>query len=134
YGHVGVEAFMADGLGLWPRAVFANQSILVGPSTDPAGIRGLQDAVEAFRRIAQTKSKFLVNNAATEQYLGQTLWEASGKPDPGDWLIDSGLRDQPVVQAADRMRAYVLWGAVPFVKFRESTANALEAFVTDDSL
>ena len=70
YGHAGMDDFMADGLGLWPRAVFANQSVLLGPSTDPAGVRGMQDAVQAFRRIAETKSLFLVNNAATEKYLG----------------------------------------------------------------
>src|SRR5438093_13382442 len=39
FGHAGVEAFMAEDLGLWPRAVFANQAVLIGPSTDPAGIR-----------------------------------------------------------------------------------------------
>ena len=79
YGHKDVDDFMADGLGLWPRAVFANQSVLVGPATDPAGIRGMQDAVEAFRRIAQTRARFIVNNAATEKYLGQVLWEAAGR-------------------------------------------------------
>ena len=105
YGHRGVDDFMADGLGLWPRSVFANQAVLLAPPTDPAGIRGMQDAVEAFRRIAQTKSRFVVNNAATEKYLGQLLWEAAGRPDPAGWYSDTGLRDQPVIQAAERSEA-----------------------------
>ena len=134
YGHSQVDDFMADGLGLWPRAVFANQSVLVGPASDPAGIRGMADAVEAFRRIAQTKSRFLVNNAATEKYLGEVLWEAAGSPDPAGWYTDMGLRDQPVVQAAERSDAYVLWGIVPFLKFKEATNSRLEAAVTDDPL
>ena len=29
YGHVDAEAFMADGLGLWPRPVFANQVAII---------------------------------------------------------------------------------------------------------
>ena len=134
YGHAQVDDFMADGLGLWPRPVFANQSVLVGPATDPAGIRGMQDAAEAFRRIAQTKSRFVVNNAATEKYLGQVLWEAAGRPDPAGWYMDTGLRDQPSVQAAERSGAYVLWGVVPFLKFKEASNSALETFVTDDPL
>ena len=134
YGHAQVDDFMADGLGLWPRAVFANQSSLVGPATDPAGIRGTQDAVEAFRRIAQTKSRFVVNNAATEKYLGQVLWEAAGRPDPGGWYTDTGLRDQQAIQAAERSQAYVLWGIIPFLKFKETTNSRLEAVVTDDPL
>lgn len=134
YGHHGVDDFMADGLGLWPRAVFANQAVLLGPATDRAGIRGMQDAVEAFRRIAQTKSLFVVNNAPTEKYLGQVLWEAAGQPDRAGWYSDTGSRDQPAIQAAERSEAYVLWGIIPFLKFKETTKSGLETFVLDDPL
>ncbi|MBI4471157.1 MAG: substrate-binding domain-containing protein, partial [Acidobacteria bacterium] len=134
YGHAGVEAFMAEDLGLWPRPVFSNQAVLIGPSTDPAGIRGLTDAVEAFRRIARTNSRFLVNNAPTEKYLGQLLVEASGAQNASDWYTDSGVREQQAIQTADRMGAYVFWGIVPFLKFRESTQTRLEPMVVDDSV
>src|SRR2546425_1831686 len=120
YGHHQVDDFMADGLGLWPRTVFANQAVLLGPATDPAGIRGIQDGVEAFGRIAQTKSRFIVNNAATEKYLAQILWEAAGRPNTAGWYMDTGLRDQPAIQAAERSEAYVLWGIIPFLKFKEA--------------
>ncbi len=80
YGHVGTEAFMADGLGRWPRMVFSNQAVLVGPASDPVGIRGLTDAADAFRRIAQRGGEFFVNNAPTEKYLSEVLWQASGAP------------------------------------------------------
>ncbi len=134
YGHRGVDDFMADGLGLWPRTVFANQAVLVGPMSDPAGIRGIQDAVEAFGRIARTKSRFIVNNAATEKYLAQLLWEAAGRPNTADWYMDTGIRDQPAIQAAERSEAYVLWGIIPFLKFKEASNSRLETFVLDDSL
>lgn len=134
YGHAGMDDFMADGLGFWPRAVFANQSVLLGPSRDPAGVRGMQDAVQAFRRIAETRSLFLVNNAATEKYLGQVLWQAAGRPDPAGWYSDTGLRDQTVIQSAERLEAYVLWGIIPFLKFRESTNSRLEMIAAEDAL
>lgn len=134
YGHAGMDDFMADGLGFWPRAVFANQAVLLGPSTDPAGVRGMQDAVQAFRRIAETKSLFLVNNAATEKYLGQLLWQAAGRPDPAGWYSDTGARDQTVIQSAERSQAYVLWGIIPFLKFKESTNSRLEMIAVEDSL
>lgn len=134
YGQPDVEAFILEGLGLWPRTMFANQFVLMGPSTDPGGIRGLQDAVEAFRRIAQTRSRFVVNNAETEKHLLQTLWEASGRPDPGDWLIDSGLREQQAVLTAGRMGAYVLWGSFPSLRLKQSGQSALEVFVADDPI
>ncbi|HEY3129666.1 MAG TPA: hypothetical protein VGL91_09415 [Acidobacteriota bacterium] len=132
YGHAGVDNFMSDGFGLWPRIVFANQAVIIGPSSDRAGIRGLLDGVEAFRRIAQTKSRFVVNNAATEKYLAQVLWEAAGRPDQTGWYTDSGLRDQPAIQAAANSQAYVLWGIIPFLKFKETVTSNLEALVLDD--
>ena len=134
YGHPGVEPFLAEDLGRWPRTVFSNQAVLLGPPSDPAGIHGIQDAIEAFKRIAETKSRFLVNNAATEKYLGQILWEGAGRVDLGEWYIDRGLRDQPAIQAAESMGAYVLWGVVPFLKFKEASQSTLEALVTDDPL
>src|SRR5512132_1302972 len=48
YGHADLEPFMMDGLGLWPRPVFANQQAIIGPSSDPARVANLQDAVEGF--------------------------------------------------------------------------------------
>ena len=134
YGHHGVDDFMADGLGLWPRAVFANQAVLLGPPSDPAGIRGIEDAVEAFRRIAQTRSRFLLNNAPTEKYLAQILWEAAGRPDQAGWYSDTGIRDQQAIQSADRSGSYVLWGIIPFLRFREATNSTLETFVLDDPI
>ncbi|MBI2834021.1 MAG: hypothetical protein HYX76_06300, partial [Acidobacteria bacterium] len=115
YGHSGTESFMTEGLGRWPRMVFANQAALVGPVHDPVGVRGLADAVEAFRRIVQGGGEFLVNNAPTEKYLAEVLWEACGRPDRKTWrYLDLELRDQPAIEMAAQRGAYTLWGIVPF--------------------
>src|SRR5438132_10007072 len=71
YGHDQVDDFMADSLGVSPRTAFASQSVIVGPASDPAGIRGMQDAVAAFRRIADTHASFILNNGDGERYLTQ---------------------------------------------------------------
>lgn len=134
YGHAGTEAFMMDGLGRWPRMVFANQAALVGPSADPAGVRGLDDAVEAFRRIVQRGGEFVVNNAPTERYLAEVLWEAIGRPDKKSWYLDLDLRDQPAIEAAARRGAYTLWGVVPFVRLRQQRPLGMDALVLNDPL
>lgn len=139
YGHPGTEPFIAEGLGRWPRMVFSNQAALVGPASDPAGIRGLTDAAEAFRRIAQRGGEFLVNNAATEKYLADVLWHASGAPARSAWQIDLGLRDQAVVERASQRGAYTLWGVVPFMRFQQQRAEqqrplGMEALVVGDPM
>ena len=134
YGHAGTEAFMMDGLGQWPKMVFANQAALVGPSADPAGIGGLGDAVEAFRRIFERGGEFVVNNAPTERYLAEVLWEAIGRPEKGRWYVDLGLRDQQAIELASRRGAYTLWGLVPFVRLRDQRPLGMDALVLGDPL
>ncbi|SRR6266851_1233893 len=138
YGHAGVEDFVAEGLGLWPHPVFSNQAALLGPPSDPANTRRSPDLVEAFRRIAKSKSLFLVNNASTERYLARMLWEAAGRPAKADWYIECldgrCLRDQEAVETAASLGAYTLWGLVPFLRLQERTGLELEAQVIDDPL
>lgn len=139
YGHPGTEAFVSEGLGRWPRMVFSNQAALVGPASDPAGIRGLTDAAEAFHRIAQRGSGFLVNNAPTERYLAEVLWHASGAPPRSSWQLDLGLRGQAAIEMASQRGAYTLWGIVPFVRFKQQRLEQqrpldLDALVVGDPI
>jgi len=135
YGHSGTEAFVTEGLGLWPHAVFANKASIFGPRGDPAGIRGLRDAVEGFRRIAEARTPFVVNNATTEKYLADILWEAAGRPDRTGWYIDNGLRDRPAVDYALTIGGYVLWGLVPGLRYKsEDPSRDIDALSSSDAL
>jgi hypothetical protein len=69
-----------DGNGEWPRTLFSNQMALLGPANDPAKVRGLEDVVEAFRRIAATKSPFVLNDIDGVRYLCDVIWNAAGRP------------------------------------------------------
>lgn len=134
YGFPGVEAFVLQGLGRWPRPVFASPSAVLGPPADPAQIGCLTDATEAFRRIAQTGSPFVVNNDPAVKYLIGVLWEGAGRPDPGSWYLDPGLEGPEAAQYAADLGGYTLWGVDPFLTFRAQHHLNLEAFFSGDSL
>ena len=136
YGHHGVEPFMLEGLGFWPQLVFANQQALVGPPSDPAGVRGLTDATEAYRRIAESGSTYVVNGTAGLGYLEETLWEQAGRPERGGWHVDLGVQGRPAMEAAAQRGGYALWGLVPFMRSQAQTQRPLdlELLVTGDSL
>jgi tungstate transport system substrate-binding protein len=138
YGHPGTEPFVSQGLGRWPRMVFSNQAVLIGPAADPAGIRGMTDAAEALRRIAQRGGELLVNNAATEKYLANVLWQATGMPAKTGWL-DLGLRDQPAIEMAAQRGSYTFWGIVPFVRLQQQRLDqqrplGMDALVVSDPM
>ena len=134
YGHHGVEPFMLEGLGFWPQLVFANQQALVGPTADPAGVRGLTDATEAYRRIAESGAPYVVNGTAGNGYLEEMLWEEAGRPERGEWHVDLGVQGRQAMEAAAQRGGYALWGLVPFMRSQAQRPLDLELLVTGDPL
>jgi tungstate transport system substrate-binding protein len=134
YGHEGVAPFVTGGLGLWPHAVFANQIALIGPPSDPAHARGLADAAEAMRRIAATRSRFVVNNSAGNRYVEEILWTRAGNPAKGDWYLDRHSQGPQAARDAAKEGAYTLWGVPPFLRLKRQSPLNLEPLVTADSI
>ncbi|HEX4913824.1 MAG TPA: substrate-binding domain-containing protein [Vicinamibacterales bacterium] len=133
FGHDGVESFVTEGHGLWPKVVFANQMALIGPASDPAGVRGVRTLTEAYRRIATTKSLYLSNASAGARYVEAI---ALAGTDIQLQPIAANLENQAAVRAAADRGAYVLWGVPPFLRWKrqlpiEQTTD-LEPLVVDD--
>ena len=134
YGHSGVESFVTEGLGLWPHPVFANQMVLLGPPADPAHVRGLTNAAEAFARIAASKSLFIVNNTAGARYLEDIIWKSAGVPPNSNWHIDPKVEGIDAVDTASKKGAYVLWGIAPFLRQKQKEELILEPLVIGDPI
>jgi tungstate transport system substrate-binding protein len=134
YGHKEAEAFVLDGFGSWPETVFFNPMALLGPPSDPAQVRGLTDAAEAFRRIATTTSPFIVNNIEGVKYLGEILWNAAGQPDRTGWYQDQGLHEHDAIASAAQQSGYVFWGLTPFLTNQQHSPVLLEPMVLEDPL
>jgi tungstate transport system substrate-binding protein len=132
YGHEGVEPFVAEGLGLWPHPVFGNQMTLLGSPRDPAHVRGITDAAEAFRRIAASKSRFLTNNTAGAKYVEEILWTSAGVAEKGDWYLDLKSQGPQAARDAAPKGASVLWGLPPFLRLKRQGPLDLEPLVVQD--
>ncbi len=132
YGHPGVAPFVTEGLGLWPHPVFANQMLLLGPPSDPAHVRGLTDSGEAFKRIAQAKAPFVVNDGPGAKYIEDILWTLAGNPAKGSWYVDPKVEGAESAQAAAEKGAYTLWGLPPFLRLKRRTHLNLEPMVWGD--
>jgi len=134
YQHEGVSPFMQDGFGEWPRLILSSPVALIGPATDPAGVRGLTDLVEAFRRIAGKGTPFVVNDQDGLRYLGEVARRAGALPAGGSSYLDSGTKGQEAMRAAAQAGGYTLWGLVPFLRLQQQSRLQLEALVTQDQL
>jgi tungstate transport system substrate-binding protein len=88
------EKFVADGWGVKRQDVMYNDFIIVGPSSDPAKIGGLKDAVQAFKQIAEAKSPFAsrADDSGTNK-AELKLWKDAGvdvKQASGTWYLETG--------------------------------------------
>jgi len=134
YGHRDAQAFVQDGLGQWPQTVFSNQHALLGPPSDPAQVQDLTDVVEAFRRIAQTRSLFIVNDVEGIKYLTELLWRAAGSPEKEGWYSDQGVQGPGAIAEAAQQGGYVLWGLTPFLRTQQQNKVELQPLVLNDPL
>ena len=73
------ERFVADGYGAYRLGVMHNDFVIIGPITDPAGIRGKREAPIALREIAQASAKFVSRGDDSGTHTKeQALWKATG--------------------------------------------------------
>jgi tungstate transport system substrate-binding protein len=115
YGHVDVHQFVLSSYGEWPHMVLQNQLALVGPPGDPARVRGLNDLVEAYRRIARTQSPYVVDAIPELRYLNDIIDRAAGNPAKGTWHHDPGSKGQDAIKYAAEHQSYTLFGVTPFM-------------------
>jgi tungstate transport system substrate-binding protein len=121
-------AFVAAGHGVDRRQVMHNDFILVGPSGDPAAVRGATDVIAAFRRIAEKTAKFISrgDNSGTDQ-MEKSYWETAGiKPAGASWYVSSGMGMGEVLTMAAELRAYTLTDRGTFAAYRAKSGLQID--------
>jgi tungstate transport system substrate-binding protein len=128
------EAFVAEGFGVERHDVMYNDFVVVGPSADPAGVRGLDDAAAALTRIADARVPFASrgdDSGTHKKELG--LWAAAGR-DPsaasGSWYRETGSGMGATLNAAAGMGAYALSDRATWLAFQNK--RDLEVLVEGD--
>lgn len=112
-------AFMDAGHGVRRHQVMANDFVIVGSSTDPAGIEGYTDAVAALEAIARNEAYFVSRGDDSGTHIKEkSLWsEASIKPE-GDWYLSAGQGMSAVLTIANERQAYALSDRSTYLKRR----------------
>ncbi|MFQ5985268.1 MAG: substrate-binding domain-containing protein [Alphaproteobacteria bacterium] len=119
---VSEERFVAQGFGVDRRPVMVNDFVLVGPASDPAGVNGLKDVAEAFRRLAAARASFVSRADQSGTHKAEfRFWRAAGV-DPrggsGTWYLEAGLGQGATLNIAAAMGAYMLADRGTWLAFR----------------
>ena len=103
------KRFVDQGFGINRQKVMHNYFALVGPKSDPAKITDTTSVLEAFRKIYDTKSKFVSRGDDSGTHKKeQELWGALELKPQSEWYISVGQGMGAVLRIADYKRAYTL--------------------------
>ena len=104
------KTFVAEGYGINRRLVMHNDFIIVGPPGDPAGIKGMKSAAEAFKKIAASGAIFMSrgDNSGTHA-KEKAIWKAVGIKQEGQkWYQQTGLGMGQTLSVAAEKKVYTL--------------------------
>jgi len=121
HDRIGEDKFVAEGYGIDRRDVMYNDFVIVGPSADPAHIRGLKNARTALAQIAAEKAPFASrgDDSGTNR-MELRLWKSADiQPDShSGWYRDLGQGMGPTLNIAAGMNAYTLTDRGTWANFK----------------
>jgi tungstate transport system substrate-binding protein len=114
------ENFVADGYGIDRRDVMYNDFVIVGPSFDPAGIRGLRDVRKAFAQIAAEGVLFASRGDSGGTYRKEVrLWKLAGVEPAGQaWYLKVDQGVGATLNFAAALNAYALTDRATWANFK----------------
>jgi tungstate transport system substrate-binding protein len=93
---------------LYAKLMF-NDFVVVGPPSDPAGVRGAPTAAEAMGRIARGPARFISRGDQSGTHeREETLWAAAGVTPAGDRLVVAGAGMGATLRIAGETGSYTL--------------------------
>jgi tungstate transport system substrate-binding protein len=128
------EKFVAGGFGVKRFDVMYNDFVVIGPKSDPAKVKGGNDAVAAFKAIAQKAAPFVSRGDKSGTHSAELkLWKAA-ELDPAaskpPWYREIGQGMGAALNTAGGMGAYVLSDRGTWISFKNK--GDLEIVVEGD--
>lgn len=117
------EKFVAEGYGVKRFPVMYNDFILIGPKSDPAGIKGSKDIVAALKTIKEKAAPFISRGDKSGTHVAElNLWKAASidvaGADKGGWYKEIGQGMGAALNTASGSNAYVLADRGTWLNFK----------------
>lgn len=123
------EKFVKEGFGKERIDLMFNDFVIVGPPNDPAGIKGMKNAGEALKRIADRKAPFLTRGDRSGTHVAElAIWEKAGMKPSGDWykVYEKGAEGNvPALREADKRGIYTFIDRATFLGLQKDIKLAV---------
>ena len=127
--------FIDEGDGVKRVPVMYNDFVLIGPKSDPAGIRDLKDVAKAFEAIKAKSATFISRGDRSGTHLAELrIWHKDVgieiEKDRGSWYTSIGQGMDAALQMAVAGNAYVLSDRATWIHLKNR--GDLQILVEDD--
>src|SRR5476649_1873388 len=121
------EKFLAEGEGVKRFPVMYNAFVLIGPKSDPAGIKGMKDVGQALKTIMAKQAAFISRGDRSGTHVAElALWKASGidiekdlsSKNLGAWYKSIGQGMGAALNTAGASNGYVLSDRGTWIHFK----------------
>ena len=106
------EKFVAEGFGTDRTDLMYNDFVVLGPASDPAGVKGMKHAPPALRKIAEKGALFVTRGDMSGTHVAElNLWKKAGVKPAGAWyhVYEKGSQGNvPTLRYTDRNGAYTV--------------------------
>jgi len=112
------DKFVDDGYGVNRRDIMYNDFVIIGPESDPAGIKKAKTAPEALKLIAEKKAVFVSRADRSGTNVKElTIWKKAGIIPSGKWYLEAGKGMGEVLTMADEKMAYTMSDRATYLSF-----------------
>lgn len=116
------EEFLAEGFGVKRYPVMYNDFVLIGPKSDPAGVKGSNDIVAALKKIKTMRAAFISRGDRSGTNMAElNLWKAASidiSAEKAPWYKDIGQGMGAALNTASAINAYVLSDRGTWLSFK----------------
>ena len=127
---------LREGFFVKRRDVMYNDFVIIGPSVDPAGIRGTRSASEALERIAEVMNRFVSRGDGSGTHTKElSLWKQAGvNPKGTGWYLEVGQGMAKTQRIANEKRSYTLTDRGTWLATRDRDRLDMAIMVEGDPL
>ena len=113
------QRFLAEGQGVKRFPVMYNDFVLIGPKSDPAGIKGMDDVATAFKAIRDKQATFISRGDHSGTHLAELAhWNKDVGMDNGPWYTSIGRGMEATLYMASVNDGYVLSDRGTWIHFK----------------
>jgi tungstate transport system substrate-binding protein len=132
------KKFVDAGFGTKRRELMYNDFVIIGPASDPAGIKGLSIG-KAMTGIQKSKALFVSrgdNSGTNKKEI--LLWKNAGMavPDKDPWYIQTGQGMLATIQIAEQRNGYTMTDRGTYIKYSQNSGGnpLLKVIVDGDAI